>query len=104
MAVVSTNAQDGQFLISLGTMQAAAEGLDRPCGVYRYSLYGGSFEDGGTLTLDDRDGHVVEFAASVPNHDGYEDLLVVLKGVSDGGAEAWRKLLLLHYEECDTAS
>lgn len=104
MAVVSTNAQDGQFLIPLGIMRATAEGVDRPGGVYRYSLDGGYFEEGGTLALDAREGHVVEFSASVPNHDGYDDLLIVLKGVSDGGAEEWRQLLLSHYEGCDAAS
>lgn len=104
MAMVSTNPDDGNFLKRLGAMKATAMGPDEARGVYRFALGGEAFAAGGALTLDARDGHVVEVETAVPNHDGYDDFKLVLQSVDDGGAPAWRKLLLSHFEGCAEAN
>ena len=104
MALVLTGPDDGDFLRRLGEAAATAQGLDKARGVYRYRLEGEAFPEGGALLLDARDGHVVEVETSTPNHKEYDDFKLVLQRVDDGGAAAWRKLLLSHFEGCEEAS
>lgn len=101
MAVVMTNPDDSEFLRRLGTVKATASPRDGAAGDYRFALSGGAFAGGGSLALDAKDGHVVAVESDVPNHDGYDDFKLVLQGVDDGGPEAWRRLLLAHFEGCD---
>ena len=37
----------------------------------------------------------------MPNHKEYDDLLLELVTVSDGGAAAWKSLLRSHFDSCD---
>lgn len=104
MALVVTDPDDPQFLKNIGAASAIAEGLDRRRGVYRYRLEGPAFPGGGVLLLDARDGHVVEVETAVPNHLEYRDFKYALQSVEDGGAGAWRQLLLSHYRDCPPAS
>jgi hypothetical protein len=54
----------------------------------------------GPLWLDARDGHVLEAKWAQPNHPGYTDYHLVLDGVDDGGTDAWRALLMKHWQGC----
>jgi hypothetical protein len=54
----------------------------------------------GPLWIDARDGHVLEAKWAEPNHPGYTDYHLVLDSVDDGGANAWRTLLMRHWQGC----
>lgn len=100
MALVVTDPGDPQFLKRLGEATATPEGLDKTRGAYRYRIGGEAFPEGGSLLLDAQDGHVIEVETAIPNHLEYDDFRLALQGVDDGGAPAWRKLLLAHFEGC----
>jgi len=104
VALVVTDPGDPQFLKRLGAAVATAQGLDRTGKAYSCKLSGDAFADGGTLLLDARDGHVVGVETAIPNHQEYADFKLALQGIDDGGAPAWRRLLLSHYEGCDGTS
>lgn len=104
MALVVTDPDDPQFLKNLGEAKAVAEGLDRARGAYRYRLEGPAFPGGGHVLLDARNGHVLSVETEVPNHLEYRDFKNVLQSIDEGGAPAWRNLLLAHFEGCDAAS
>lgn len=55
---------------------------------------------GGPIWLDAAEGHIVEASWGIPNHSEYRDFELRLIGVSDGGAEEWRRLLSAHFEGC----
>ena len=99
-----TDPGDPQFLKRLGEAKATPEGLDKGRGAYRYRIGGEAFPAGGSLLLDARDGHVIEVETAIPNHLEYDDFRLAQQGVDDGGAPAWRALLLSHFEGCETAN
>ena len=55
---------------------------------------------GGPIWFDAAEGHVIEAAWGIPNHSEHRDFRLRLTGISDGGAEEWRRLLAAHYENC----
>lgn len=67
----------------------------------RFEVSGPAFAGtgGGPLWLDARDGTLVEAAWRRPNHPGYRDFRLRLKGRTQGAA-AWSRLLERHYEGC----
>jgi len=64
---------------------------------YRFDVTGAV---SGPLWLDAKDGHVLEAKWAQPNHPGYTDYHLVLDAVDDGGADAWRALLMEHWQGC----
>ena len=58
---------------------------------------------GGPIWFDAADGHIIEASWGIPNHSEHQDFRLRLTGVSDGGAEEWRRLLSAHYENCPPA-
>lgn len=56
--------------------------------------------NGGPIWFDAADGHILEASWGIPNHSEYRDFRLRLTGVSDGGAEEWRRLLSAHFETC----
>jgi hypothetical protein len=67
----------------------------------RFQVGGPAFGGkGGPLWLDARDGHVLAARWGIPNHAEYRDFALRLTGVSDGGADEWRRLLTGHFENC----
>lgn len=104
MALVVADPSVPNFLKRLGEARAVPQGRDRDREAFRFRLEGEAFAEGGTLLLDARDGHVVEVETAVPNHLEYDDFKFALQGVDDGGAAAWRQLLMSHFEGCDAAS
>jgi hypothetical protein len=103
MALIVTGPNDAQFLKNLGSARAVADGHDRARGVHRYRIEGPAFPGGGRLLLNDEDGYVVEVETGVPNHLEYRDFKFVLQSIDDGGQDAWRRLLLSHFEGCDAS-
>ena len=67
----------------------------------RFQITGPAFAGtgGGPLWLDAKDGSIVEAAWRRPNHPGYTDFRLRLKGRSEGPV-AWTRLLERHYEGC----
>jgi len=55
---------------------------------------------GGPIWFDAEEGHVIEASWGIPNHSEHRDFRLRLTGISDGGAEEWRRLLAAHYENC----
>lgn len=104
MALIVADPANPEFLQRLGEAKATALGLDKDRGVYRYRLEGEAFGEGGALLLDAKNGHVVEVETAVPNHLEYDDFKLVLQGVEDGGPQAWRRLLLSHFEGCEASN
>ena len=67
----------------------------------RFEVGGPAFAGkGGPLWLDAREGHVLAARWGIPNHAEYRDFALRLTGISDGGAESWRRLLAAHFEDC----
>jgi hypothetical protein len=67
----------------------------------RFEVGGPAFAGkGGPLWLDSAEGHVLGAQWGIPNHAEYRDFKLRLTGISDGGAEAWRRLLAAHFEGC----
>ena len=67
----------------------------------RFEAGGPAFGNrGGPIWFDAEDGHILEAAWGVPNHSEHRDFRLHLIGISDGGAEEWRRLLAAHYENC----
>ncbi|MBP2157654.1 MULTISPECIES: hypothetical protein [Asticcacaulis] len=64
---------------------------------YRFDVTGAV---SGPLWLDAKDGHVLEAKWAQPNHPGYTDYHLVLDAVDDGGAGAWRALVMKHWQDC----
>jgi hypothetical protein len=64
---------------------------------YRFDVTGALT---GPLWIDARDGHVLEATWAQPNHPGYTDYHLVLDTVDDRGADAWRTLLMRHWQGC----
>jgi len=55
---------------------------------------------GGPIWFDAAEGHIIEASWGIPNHSEHRDFRLRLTGISDGGAEEWRRLLSAHYEDC----
>ncbi|MGQ0558706.1 MAG: hypothetical protein ACT4OE_03855 [Sphingosinicella sp.] len=71
----------------------------------RFEVGGPAFGDrGGPLWFDAAGGHVLEARFGLPNHPGYRDFRLLLTGISDGGEEAWRRLLTAHFADCPAAA
>jgi hypothetical protein len=67
----------------------------------RFEASGPAFAgQGGPIWFDAAEGHVIEASWGIPNHSEYRDFALRLIGVSDGGAEQWRRLLTAHFEGC----
>jgi hypothetical protein len=67
----------------------------------RFEVGGPAFGGkGGPLWLDSAEGHVLGAQWGIPNHAEYRDFKLRLTDISDGGAEAWRRLLAAHFEGC----
>ena len=58
---------------------------------------------GGPIWFDAAEGHIIEASWGIPNHSEYRDFRLRLTGVSDGGADEWRRLLSAHFEGCPAA-
>ncbi len=56
--------------------------------------------NGGPIWFDAAEGHIIAAEWGIPNHSEHRDFALRLTGVSDGGAEEWRRLLAAHYENC----
>jgi len=41
-------------------------------------------------------------APHLENHLEYRDFKLMLQGIDDGGADAWKKLLTAHFEGCES--
>jgi hypothetical protein len=92
-----------EFLLYLGEAEAEFRGEEERGGraALRFALGGSAFGSfGGSLWLDAAEGHILDVETSFPNHLEYQDFKLVLEGVDDGGADAWRKLLVAHFEGC----
>lgn len=98
-ALVWTAGGDGGFLRDMGLAEARFAGAESHGGraALRYDVTGAV---SGPLWLDARHGHVLEARWEEPNHAEYENFRFVLQDVSDGGADAWRRLLASHWEGC----
>ncbi len=67
----------------------------------RFEVGGTAFSGkGGPLWFDAAEGHVLGAQWGIPNHAEYRDFKLRLTGVSDGGADEWRRLLTAHFENC----
>jgi len=55
---------------------------------------------GGPIWFDAVEGHILAAEWGIPNHSEHRDFALRLTGVSDGGAEQWRRLLSAHFEGC----
>lgn len=55
---------------------------------------------GGPIWFDAEEGHILAAEWGIPNHSEHRDFALRLTGVSDGGADEWRRLLTAHYENC----
>ena len=70
----------------------------------RFEAGGPAFgERGGPIWFDAEEGHILEASWGVPNHSEHRDFRLRLTGVSDSGAEEWRRLLSAHWEGCPQA-
>jgi hypothetical protein len=90
-------------LVYLGEAEAAFRGEERRLdrATLKFALGGPAFGSfGGNLWLDAKEGHVVDVETGFPNHLEYDDFKLALRGVDDGGATAWARLLREHYEGC----
>ncbi|HST35700.1 MAG TPA: hypothetical protein VLK25_03610, partial [Allosphingosinicella sp.] len=56
--------------------------------------------NGGPIWFDAAEGHILEASWGIANHSEYRDFRLSLTGVSDGGADEWRRLLSAHFEHC----
>ena len=67
----------------------------------RFEVEGPAFGGrGGPLWFDAAEGHILGARWGIPNHAEYRDFALRLTGVSDGGPEAWRRLLTAQFENC----
>lgn len=90
-------------LVYLGEAEAAFRGEEDRDGraALKFALGGPAFGSfGGNLWLDAREGHILDVETGFPNHLEYADFKLALRGIDDGGAPAWAKLLREHYEGC----
>jgi hypothetical protein len=87
----------------LGKAQLVFKGVEERAGhkALRYEATGAAFGDkGGPIWFDAHEGHIVDVEWRMPNHAGYQNFKLALQGIDDGGAEAWKRLLTTHYEDC----
>jgi hypothetical protein len=67
----------------------------------RFEAGGPAFgANGGPIWFDAAEGHIIEASWGIPNHSEHRDFRLRLTGVSDGGADEWRRLLAAHFENC----
>lgn len=91
------------FLQDKGRLDAAFVAEETHMGrrALRFSVTGEAFAGKpGTLWLDAAEGHVLEAAFPLPNHDNYADFRLVLEKVEDTGEAGWTRLLMSHWEGC----
>lgn len=106
LALVIADPARADFLQYLGAAEATfrreEERTGRPA--LRYVLGGPAFgEFGGSLWIDAEQGHILDVETAFPNHLEYRDFKLELQGVDDGGAKAWKELLVAHFDGCDAA-
>lgn len=91
------------FLQDKGRLDAAFVGEETHRGrrALRFTVTGEAFAGKpGTLWLDAAEGHILEAAFPLPNHDNYTDFRLVLERIEDTGEDGWRKILMSHWEGC----
>ena len=67
----------------------------------RFEAGGPAFGDrGGPIWFDAEEGHILAAEWGIPNHSEHQDFALRLTGISDGGADEWRRLLTAHFENC----
>lgn len=90
-------------LLYLGEAEAIFRGEEERLGkpALKFALGGPAFGSfGGNLWLDAKEGHILDVETGFPNHLEYHDFKLALRGVDDGGAPSWAKLLREHFEGC----
>ncbi len=103
LPLVLVGAARGDFLTYLGRADARFVRTERHRGrrAHRFEVGGPAFGTrGGPIWFDAAQGHILEARWGIPNHAEYRDFRLRLTGVSDGGAQAWRRLLTRHFENC----
>lgn len=91
------------FFRYLGRAELRFVGEERHDGrrALRFEAGGPAFgERGGPIWFDAAEGHILEASWGIPNHSEHRDFRLRLTGISDGGAEEWRRLLSAHFEGC----
>lgn len=107
LPLVLVGADMSDFLTYLGRADARFVREERHRGrrAYRFEVGGPAFgARGGPIWFDAAGGHIIEARWGIPNHAEYRDFRLRLTGVSDGGAQAWRRLLTRHFAGCPAAS
>ncbi|HYI48691.1 MAG TPA: hypothetical protein VEX35_09520 [Allosphingosinicella sp.] len=103
LPLVLVGADMSDFLTYLGRADARFVRTERHGGrrAHRFQVGGPAFgARGGPIWFDAAGGHIIEARWGIPNHAEYRDFRLQLRGVSDGGARAWRRLLTRHFENC----
>lgn len=103
LPLVLVGADMTDFLTYLGRADARFVRAERHRGrrAHRFEVGGPAFGTrGGPIWFDAAQGHIIEARWGIPNHAEYRDFQLRLRGVSDGGARAWRRLLTRHFENC----
>jgi hypothetical protein len=107
LPLVLVGADMSDFLTYLGRADARFVREERHRGrrAYRFEISGPAFGSrGGPIWFDAAQGHILEARWGIPNHAEYRDFRLRLTGVSDGGAQAWRRLLTRHFEGCPASA